>query len=154
VRSSRALVDDFKSITATTTRRSTRIPVVESALGTKHRWCNLAGRSPGAPAADTGVSGPEASKPRARSPGCGPHGGRAAPAAAAAVAAATAAAAAADAAAVAMGKRGKRHSRPLSRAAVESLVTRLTSQLQLAEELAREQHGLRMRLAALSLLRR
>jgi hypothetical protein len=53
-----------------------------------------------------------------------------------------------------MGKRGKRRLRPLSRAAVESLVTRLTSQLQLAEELAREQHGLRMRLAALSLLRR
>jgi hypothetical protein len=90
------------------------------------------------------VSGLEATKPRARSPGCGPHGGRAA--------AAAAAAAAADAAA--MGNRGKRHSRPLSRAAVESLVTRLTSQLQLAEELARERHGLRMRLAVLSLLRR
>jgi hypothetical protein len=86
------------------------------------------------------VSGLEATKPRARSPGCGPHGARAA--------------AAAAAAAAAMGKRGKRRSRPLSNAAVESLVTKLTSQLQLAEELARERHGLRMRLAVLSLLRR
>jgi hypothetical protein len=81
------------------------------------------------------VSGLEATKPRARSPGCGPHGGRAA------------------ATAAAMG-RSKRRLRPLSHAAVESLVTRLTSQLQLAEELARERHGLRVRLAALSLLRR
>jgi hypothetical protein len=80
------------------------------------------------------VSGLEATKPRARSPGCGPHGARAA-------------------AAAAMG-RSKRRLRPLSHAAVESLVTRLTSQLQLAEELARERHGLRVRLAALSLLRR